>query len=94
METVKKKDFTIGEASVRSGLSVKQIRYLEEQNYINAISRIICGERAYRVFTEKDLVILQSIKHYLDEGFTLKMSAQKANMPTSKRKLGYGDKEM
>ena len=93
METVKKKDFTIGEASMRSGLSVKQIRYLEERNYISVISRIVCGERAYRVFSEEDLVSLLRIKHYLDEGFTLKFSAYKAKMEISKIKGGVdGDK--
>ena len=93
METVKKKHFGIGEASVRSGLSVKQIRYLEEQNYISEISRIICGVRAYRVFTKEDLLILQRIKGYLDEGFTLKMASEKANMGMPEKKQGHGDKE-
>ncbi len=78
MKTVNRKDFTIGEASVRSGLSVKQIRYLEERNYINKIPRIVCGLREYRVFTEKDILPLRRIKQYLDKGFSLNEACKRA----------------
>ena len=72
------KKFSIGDAASQCGVTVKQIRNCEERKYIPTATRIVCGERAYRYFSEDDLGIIRTIKSYLDLGFTLKMAVQKA----------------
>lgn len=72
------KEFSIGDAANQCGVTVKQIRNWEERGYIPEATRIVCGERAYRYFSEDDLDAIRAIKSYLDQGFTLKMAVKKA----------------
>ena len=72
------KKFSIGDAAKKCGVTVKQIRNWEEREYIPKATRIVCGERAYRYFSEDDLDAIRAIKSYLDQGFTLQTAVKKA----------------
>jgi len=72
------KNYSIGDTASQSGVTVKQIRNWEEKGYIAKATRIICGERAYRYFSESDLRNIREIKEYVDQGFTLQAAARKA----------------
>ena len=75
----KVKNLSIGQAAERTNCSVKQIRHWAEKGYISEPERVICGERAYRMFGEEDLEIIRGIKSYLDEGYRLPVAVKKAN---------------
>ena len=78
MENVQQKTYSIGEAARICGVTQKQIRHWEEKNHIPKAQRVICGERPYRQFTETDFNLIHKIREYLDEGYTLRVAANKA----------------
>jgi len=78
MTNYESKKYSIGDTAKQCGVTVKQIRNWEACGYITKATRIICGERAYRYFSEDDLAIIRRIKSYLDQGFKLKIAVQKA----------------
>lgn len=73
-----KKDLSIGEAARQCDCSIKQIRHWAEKHYIPEPERVICGERAYRMFGADDLELIKGIKSYLNEGYRLPVAAKKA----------------
>ena len=85
MENPKK--YSIGEAARLCSVTAKQIRHWEEKHYLPELTRVVCGERAYRYFGEADLEIIRRIKHYLDLGFTLPTAAEKAATDCRKRRV-------
>ena len=91
MGSVKKRDFSIGETSRRSGVSVKQIHDWEKKGYIPPLPRIRFGMKEYRSFTNEDVAFIKKIKFYLDNGYTLKVSALKAKTCMPKGKGTYDD---
>ncbi|MDR3241502.1 MAG: MerR family transcriptional regulator [Lactobacillaceae bacterium] len=64
--------FRIGEIEAMTGVSARQVRYWESKGIIEAIER--ASEQEGRVYRFKMLVKIAMIKHFLDEGFTLKTS--------------------
>jgi DNA-binding transcriptional MerR regulator len=46
--------------------------------------RIVCGQRAYRYFTRKQVEQIQAIKKLLDEGFTLSHASRLARKSSGK----------
>ena len=78
MTDFKSKKYSSGDTAGHCGVTVKQIRNWEACGYIPEATRIICGERAYRYFSENDIGIIRRIKSYLDQGFKLKIAVQKA----------------
>ncbi len=82
------KTFSIGDASRISGVSQRQLR-AGEGKYIPKPERIICGERAYRRYTQAQINLITRIREYQDQGFTLKASASKTAEDMA-RKGGYG----
>ena len=69
---------SIGDASKITGVSQKQIRNWETCKYIPKAERIVCGERAYRRFTQDQVNVIREIKEYLDQGYTLKHASRLA----------------
>ena len=69
--------FSIGDASKITGVSQRQLRAWEGK-HIPQPDRLICGERAYRRYTQAQINLITRIKAFQDEGFTLKAAAQKA----------------
>ena len=69
--------FSIGDASRITAVSQRQLRAWEGK-HIPRPDRIVCGERAYRRYTQAQINLITQIKKYQDQGFTLSASAQKA----------------
>ena len=84
----KKNPFSIGDTAKTTGATQKQIRNWEANGYIPLADRVVCGERAYRRFTEGQVETIRRIKEFLDEGFTLLAAAQKATGVTISNKGG------
>jgi DNA-binding transcriptional MerR regulator len=74
----KKITYSIGDTSKMTGVSQKQIRNWEARGYILEAERIVCGERAYRRFTQDQVNVIREIKEYLDQGYTLKHASRLA----------------
>ena len=86
MENVRKKTFSIGDAAKLCGVSQKQLRNWEARGYIPPATRVVCGERAYRHFTEKQVKQIQAIKRLMDEGYALPHASR-----LSRKSSGKGD---
>lgn len=69
---------SIGEAARRTRVSIKQIRHWADRGYIKQPQRVVCGERSYRQFTDRDLEAISAIKRLIDEGFTLMAAAKQS----------------
>jgi DNA-binding transcriptional MerR regulator len=73
-----KRTFSIGDTARITGITEKQLRHWEQQGYLSDIERTICGERAYRFYSEAQIKQISKMKEYLDMGYTLKSSAKLA----------------
>jgi len=69
--------FSIGDAEKLTGVSQRMLRAWEGR-HVPVPERIVCGERAYRRYTQDQVTLIKRIKEYQDQGYTLKMAAQKA----------------
>ena len=78
MQQTKHKTYSIGEAARMCAVTVKQLRHWEDKGYIPTSDRVVCGERSYRKYGHGDLELIQAIKAYLDEGYTLPVAAKLA----------------
>jgi DNA-binding transcriptional MerR regulator len=72
------KSFSIGDASRITGVSQRKLRAWEGK-YIPRPERIVCGERAYRRYTQSEIDLIRSIREYQNQGFTLSVAAKKAS---------------
>ena len=84
MTDFKSKKYSIGQAANLCGITVKQLRNWEDRNYIPTATRIICGQRSYRYFSESDLEIIRKIKICLDAGYTLSAASKRAKTKEDK----------
>ena len=71
------KPVSIGSAAEASNTTVKMLRYWETKGYITP-ERVYSGSRGYRFYYPADLQKITKIKNYIDQGYTLKASAQMA----------------
>ena len=70
--------FSIGEVVRKcDGVTRRQLRNWEEAGYIQP-ERVVCGERAYRRYTEDDIALIVEIGRLLSSGFTLKSAVSRA----------------
>ena len=76
--------FSIGDTARITGVSQKQLRHWEAREFISTAMRIICGQRAYRYFSRKQVEQIQAIKKLLDEGFTLSHASRLARKSSGK----------
>lgn len=65
----------IGDMSKSTGVSSRQLRYWEEKGYIKSINE---GDGNKRKYTINEYYHIRLIKHFLDEGYTLNASIEKA----------------
>ena len=84
MEKFRKKTFSIGDTAKLCGVSQKQLRNWEARGYIPAATRVVCGERAYRHFTEKQVSQIKAIKKLMDEGYALPHASRLARKSSGK----------
>ncbi|QTA79839.1 HTH-type transcription regulator domain-containing, MerR-type [Desulfonema limicola] len=73
-----KQDYGIGEVTHLTGVTIKQLRYWEDKEFIPKPERIVCGERRYRRFDEKLLKLISTMKKLIDEGMTVSGASKKA----------------
>jgi DNA-binding transcriptional MerR regulator len=78
MGPLKFNTFSIGDTSAMTGVSQKRIRHWESRGFIPVAARSICGDRAYRRFTQQQVDVIKKIKEYLDQGYSLAAAANKA----------------
>ena len=78
MKPLKFNTFSIGDTSEMTGVSQKKIRHWESRGYIPEAARSVCGERAYRRFTQQQVDAIRKVKEYLDQGYSLLAAANKA----------------
>jgi len=62
-----KESFSIGDTARITGVSQKQLRNWEARGYIPAPMRVVCGQRAYRYFTRKQVELIKSMKQLMEE---------------------------
>lgn len=72
-----KKMVSIGEAARKCGVSVRRVRYLSDQGYIEFPVLIVSGDITYRFYTSSHIEQIERIKSFQDEGYTLRMAALK-----------------
>jgi DNA-binding transcriptional MerR regulator len=78
MTTQREITYSIGETEKLTGASQKQIRYWESRYISEPIERNVCGDIAYRRFTQDQVETIRSIKNHLDQGYTLARAAELA----------------
>ena len=83
---MKNQTYSVGDVAKQTGVSLKQLRSWGGK-YIQEPERVVCGERAYRRYTQDQINLIVKIKEYQDQGFTLKTAAQKAGEEISKQEL-------
>ena len=71
------KTFSIGDTSKATNVSQRQLRAWGGK-YIPEPERIVCGERAYRRYTQAQINLIARIKQFQDQGFTLPAAAKNA----------------
>jgi DNA-binding transcriptional MerR regulator len=81
-----KESFSIGDTARITGVSQKQLRNWEARGYIPAPMRVVCGQRAYRYFTRKQVELIKSMKQLMEEGYALAHASRLA-----KQSRGKGD---
>ena len=77
MNISKDKTYSIGDASKITGVSQRKLRSWEGK-YIPEPERLVCGDRAYRRYTQTQINLIARINKYQDQGFTLSSAAKKA----------------
>jgi len=70
--------YSIGSVSRITGVTQKQLRNWESCGYIDPPTRITCGERHYRYYSNVDVDLIGLIKKYLDIGWRLSAASTKA----------------
>jgi len=73
---VQKTTSGIGEASLKTGVSERQLRHWEAVGYIQP-ERVVCGDKSYRRYSAADIKLIQQIKEFLNQGYKLKVAVQK-----------------
>ena len=77
MSTQREITYSIGETEKLTEASQKQIRYWIERGHVQS-GRNVCGLVAYHRFTKSQVELIQKIKGYLDQGYTLARAAELA----------------
>ena len=77
MKEIFEKTFSIGDASRITGVSQRKLRSWEGK-HIPKPERLVCGERAYRRYTQTQINLIARIKEYQGQGFILSAAVKKA----------------
>ncbi|MFD1672618.1 MerR family transcriptional regulator [Agrilactobacillus yilanensis] len=68
--------FGISETSRMTDVSTRQLRYWEKRGYIKSLEKKDGESRKYNF---KTIIAIMSIKHFLDEGYTLQAATSKVS---------------
>jgi DNA-binding transcriptional MerR regulator len=82
--TTTKESFSIGDTARITGVSQKQLRNWEARGYITPPMRIVCGQRAYRYFTRKQVETIKAMKRLMDKGYALAHASRLAKQSRGK----------
>ena len=82
---VQKETSGIGETSLKTEVSERQLRHWEDVGYIQP-ERVVCGDKSYRRYSPADIQHILAIKKFLDQGYKLQVAVQKANEENSHAK--------
>ncbi|MDA9761926.1 helix-turn-helix domain-containing protein [Desulfobacterales bacterium] len=63
------KTYSIGDAEKMTGVSQRVLRAWEGK-HIPFPERIVCGDRAYRRYSQSEIRLFSKVKFYRDEGYT------------------------
>ena len=74
---MKNQTYSVGDVAKQTGVSLKKLRSWGGR-CIPEPERIVCGERAYRRYTQKQIDLIVGIKKYQEQGFLLSVAAKKA----------------
>jgi len=83
---MKNQTYSVGDVAKQTGVSLKQLRSWGGK-YIQEPERVVCGERAYRRYTQEQINLVVKIKAYQDQGFLLAAAAKKAGEDISSQEL-------
>ena len=75
---MKDKTFTIGQIVQLTGVTPKQLRFWEQEDYLQGVEYISYGGIHHRRYSAETLEQIQLIKRFLDKGFTLQAASQRA----------------
>jgi len=78
MDKSNQQNLSIGDVEKLTAVSQRMLRAWEGR-HIAAPSRVACGQRSFRFYSQADVKLIKKIKEYQDQGFTLKMASQKAH---------------
>ena len=81
----------IGEASRRSGVSAKMLRYYESLGLLGTVSRTGSG---YRLYSQSDVHTLQFIKRCRDLGFSMAEIGELVNLWQNRRRTSASVKRI
>lgn len=70
--------YSIGQTAELTGVSIKQIRYWQSKGYIKDETRVICGKRAYRFFSDDDIKHIKNIHRLVQKGYALRFACKMA----------------
>ena len=84
MKISKDKTYSIGDASSITGVSQRKLRSWEGK-HIPKPDRSVCGDRAYRRYTQAHINLITRINEYQNQGFTLSAAAKKAQDDLAKK---------
>lgn len=72
------KTFSISSVSEMTGVSKNRIREWHDKGLLPQVQWIPVGSRNHRRFTEDDIKLIKKINQYQEQGFVLRVAAEKA----------------
>ena len=72
------KTFSIIQVSEMTGVSKNRIREWHDKGLLPQVEWIPVGTRNHRRFTQSDIRLIMRIKEYQEQGFVLRVAAEKA----------------
>ena len=75
---MEKSTFSISSVSEMTGVSKNRIREWHDKGLLPGIQMIRVGTRNHRRFTQSDIQLIMRIKEYQEQGFVLRVAAEKA----------------
>ena len=72
------KTFTIGQIAQITGVTPKQLRFWEREDYLKDVEYLSCGRMHHRRYTQAHIDMVKSIKALMECGYTLRGAVKMA----------------